>query len=164
MFLLRFFGVYIVLILLYNSYLAQFNNELDQLTKLVTEQVAALLSITLPEVTCVYSEVNPMAEIQYFGVPLVLLIEGCNAVSVMILFVSFLVAFKGRFKDLIWFAPLGIILLYGANLFRIYLIGMIILYFPNLTNMAHDYIFPGVIYGTSFLLWVIWVKYFANKN
>jgi exosortase family protein XrtF len=105
-----------------------------------------------------------MSEIRYFGVTLLKLIEGCNAVSVMILFVSFLVAFKGKLIKLIWFAPMGIILLYGANLFRIYLIGMIVLFYPNLTNVAHDYVFPGVIYGTTFLLWVLWVKYFSIRH
>ncbi|MGB0806452.1 MAG: exosortase family protein XrtF [Salibacteraceae bacterium] len=164
MFLLRFFGAYIIGVFLYNSYLSQYVTEVDNVTRMVTEQVATMLSVTLPEISCVYSTVNPMAEIQYFGVTLMVLIEGCNAISVMILFVAFLVAFQGKLKTYFWFVPSGILILYLANLVRIYLIGMIILYFPSWTNLAHDYVFPGVIYGTTFILWVVWVKYFTKKR
>lgn len=152
------------MVLAYNAYLSQFDLEIDNVTRIVTEQVASLLAITLPEISCVYSNVNPMSEIQYFGITFMVLIEGCNAVSVMILFVAFLIAFKGKLKHYLWFVPAGVVGLYLANLARIYLIGLIILYFPDWSNLAHDYIFPGVIYGTTFLLWVIWVKYFSIKN
>lgn len=164
LFLLRFFGVYLVGVLVYNTYLDQFSPQLDDITRTVTEQVARLFSTTLPEISCTYSEVNPMAQIRYYDVVLLVLIEGCNAISVMILFVSFLFAFKGTLKNYLWFTPLGIITLYVANLLRIYLIGMIRLYYPDLTNMAHDFVFPGVIYGTTFLLWVIWVKFLVKKE
>lgn len=164
LFLLRFFGVYGLGVWGYNTYLSYFTTEIDQITRWVTLQVAALFSLTLPEIKPVFSVVSPIAEIHYFDSTLVLLIEGCNAVSVMILFLAFIVAFSGPLSRYLWFAPLGIIMLYIANIFRIYLIGMIVLYLPNYVDMAHDFVFPGVIYGTTFLLWVVWVKYLANKN
>lgn len=164
LFLIKFFGAYIIGVLVYNNYLGNFSLHVDEITQIVTEQVAQLFSLTLPEITTAYSCESPVSEIQYFGVTLVILMEGCNAVSVMILFVAFLVAFKGPLKNYLWFVPSGILLLYLANIVRIYLIGMIVLYYPNYVDMAHDYVFPGVIYGTTFLLWVVWVKFFADKN
>jgi len=80
-----------------------------------------------------------------------------------LLFIAFVIAFKGTIQKYLWFIPLGITILYIANLLRIYLIGMIVLYFPNYIEWAHDYVFPGIIYGTTFLLWVVWVKFLANK-
>lgn len=130
----------------------------------MTEQVAKLLSLTLPEITTFYSCEAPISEIHYFGVPVVLMIEGCNAISVMILFVAFLVAFTGKIKQYLWFVPVGLIILYISNILRIYLIGMIVLYFPAFVDSAHDYLFPGIIYGTVFILWVIWVKFIVSKN
>jgi exosortase family protein XrtF len=164
LFLFKFFTVYIVGVLVYNFYLSDFITHIDGITETVTEQVAQIFSITLPEITTFYSCESPTAEIQYFGVPLVLLIEGCNAVSIMILFLAFIVAFKGALKHYLWFVPLGIIIIYLANLLRIYLIGMIVLYLPEYTEWAHDYVFPGIIYGTTFMLWVIWVKFLADKD
>tara|TARA_R110002050_G_scaffold176775_1_gene309761 strand:+ start:22810 stop:23346 length:537 start_codon:yes stop_codon:yes gene_type:complete len=163
LFILKFFGVYIIGVLIYNYYLSGFSTSLDQFSIYVTEQVASLFSTTLPEITTSYSCTHPIAEIQYYQVPLVLITEGCNAISVMILFMAFLVAFKGAFKHYLWFVPLGLMLLYVSNIVRIYLIGMIVLYYPKYVNFSHDFLFPGIIYGTTFLLWVVWVKYFANK-
>lgn len=163
LFLFKFFAVYIASVLLYNYYLGYFTTRVDIITEGVTEQVASIFSLTLPEISTFYSCENPVAEIRYFDVPLVLLIEGCNAISVMILFIAFVIAFKGTIQKYLWFIPLGITILYIANLLRIYLIGMIVLYFPNYIEWAHDYVFPGIIYGTTFLLWVVWVKFLANK-
>jgi exosortase family protein XrtF len=163
-FLLRFFVVYLIGLIGYNVFLNQYSIQLDGITRMVTEQVASMLSVSLPEISCTYSDISPLAQIRYTGITIVLLVEGCNAVSIMILFLAFLGAFKGRKRDVLWFAPLGLLIIYFANLVRIYLISMIILYYPNWTNMAHDYVFPGVIYGTTFILWVIWVKYFSIKE
>lgn len=162
-FLAKFFAVYILGVVSYNTYLGRFGNSVDGMTRWVTEQVASLFSKTLPEITTVYAEANPMAEIRYFDVTLIYVIEGCNAISVMILFVAFIVAFTGPLKHYLWFVPSGLGFIYLANIFRIYLIGMIVLYYNSWTEFSHDYLFPGIIYGSVFLLWVIWVKYFANK-
>lgn len=164
LFLLKFFGAYIIGVLIYNFYLSDYIDHVDSATAMMTEQVARLFSITLPEITTYYSCDAPLAEVHYMGVPLIAMIEGCNAISVMILFVAFLVAFTGSLKQYFWFVPLGLFVIYLANISRIYLIGMIVLYFPNYVDTAHDYLFPGIIYGTVFILWVIWVKYLVAKN
>lgn len=164
LFILKFFGVYILGVWVYNQYLSEFTTSLDGFSRLVTEQVANLFSITLPEITTAYSCETPIAEIQYYEVPLVLIMEGCNAISVMILFLAFIIAFKGAIKHYLWFVPLGLLILYVSNLVRIYLIGMIVLYYPDYVGFSHDFLFPGIIYGTTFLLWVIWVKFFADKS
>ena len=164
LFLLKFFAVYIIGVLIYNFYLNDYIDHVDSVTAMLTEQVANLFSITLPEITTFYSCEAPLAEVHYMGVPLIAMIEGCNAISVMILFIAFLVAFTGKFKQYFWFIPLGIIVIYLANISRIYLIGMIVLYFPGYVDPAHDYLFPGIIYGTVFMLWVVWVKYIVSKN
>lgn len=164
LFLLQFFGVYILGVFLYNQYLGLFSPSLDGFSIAITEQLAQLFSITLPEITTFYSSEAPLGELQYYDVPIVIINEGCNAVSVMILFISFLVAFKGYLRHYLWFIPLGLLILYIANITRIYLIGLAYLYYPQFVNIAHDYLFPGIIYGTTFLLWVIWVKYFSINN
>ena len=164
LFLLKFFGAYILGVLVYSSYLSGYAQSLDAFSVLVTEQVAKILALNLPEITTFYSCESPISEIQYYNVPLVLITEGCNAVSVMILFVAFLIAFKGALKNYLWFVPMGLFILYVSNIVRIYLIGMILLYYPDYVNFAHDFLFPGIIYGTTFLLWVIWVKYFTDNS
>lgn len=163
LFLIKFFGAYILGVLIYNNYLQGFTQSLDTFSSVVTEQVASLLSLTLPEITTFYSCESPIAKVEYYNVPIVSITEGCNAISVMILFVAFLIAFKGALKNYLWFVPMGIFVLYVSNIIRIYMIGMILLYYPDYVNLAHDFLFPGIIYGTTFLLWVIWIKYFTDN-
>ena len=164
LFLIQFFGVYIFGVYLYNQYLGLYLPGLDVFSIAITQQLSGMFSLTLPEITTYFSAEEPLGEVHYYEVPFVLINEGCNAISVMILFVSFIVAFKGSLRHYVWFIPAGLVLLYVANITRIYLIGLIYLYYPSYVNLAHDYLFPGIIYGTTFLLWVVWVKYFSINS
>ena len=87
------------------------------------------------------------------------MVEGCNAVSVMIMFLAFVFAFYKGVKTF-YFAFAGIVLLYILNLFRIYVLNVIVVDFPALTKPAHDYFFPAIIYGGVVILWLIWINKF----
>jgi len=163
LFLLKFFGAYILGVFLYNQYLGLFLPDLDIFSVSITEQLAQLFSITLPEISTAYSCEAPIGELHYYNVPFIFINEGCNAISVMILFVSFLIAFRGSLRHYLWFIPVGLVMLYIANISRIYVLGLVYLYYPDYFNIAHDYLFPGIIYGATFMLWVVWVKYFSIK-
>jgi len=92
------------------------------------------------------------------------IIEGCNSVSIIILFVAFIIAFSGGFKATLLYGLFGSTLIYVVNLLRI--IGLSILYhrFPEYQDILHDLVFPSIIYGLTFILWLTWVKYFSNIN
>lgn len=92
------------------------------------------------------------------------IIEGCNSVSVIILFLSFIIAFAGSAKNTILYGLFGVVLIYVVNVLRI--IALTILYhrFPEYQDILHDLFFPAIIYGLTFMLWVTWVKFFSNLN
>ena len=92
------------------------------------------------------------------------IIEGCNSVSVIILFLSFIIAFSGSLKHTVLFGLFGSLLIYVVNVLRI--IALTIMYhrFPKYQDILHDLLFPGIIYGLTFMLWVTWVKFFSNLN
>lgn len=92
------------------------------------------------------------------------IVEGCNAVSVIILFVSFVVAFTGRFKETILYVVLGSVLIYVVNIIRIAIITIGLYRFPRKTDLLHDVIFPLIIYGMVFILWMFWVNRFSKKT
>lgn len=90
--------------------------------------------------------------------------EGCNAISVMIVFVAFVFAFsKGWIKTLL-FVVFGLVTIQSMNIFRIALLNWIFGYHSEYGKMAHDYLFPAIIYGTIVVLWIIWVRFFALKK
>ena len=88
--------------------------------------------------------------------------EGCNAVSVMILFVSFVAAFSGKFKKTLMFILFGLISIYILNVLRIALLTVLLYHYPNQTHLLHGVLFPLIIYGFVFILWVIWINRFSK--
>lgn len=90
-------------------------------------------------------------------------IEGCNAVSIVILFLSFIVAFAGKLKTTFFYCFAGSIIIYTFNLIRIVILSAGLYHYPWRREVLHNVIFPMLIYGTVFLLWMIWVNRFSKS-
>ena len=91
------------------------------------------------------------------------MVEGCNAVSVMILFVSFVFAFFKGAKTFV-FVGVSLLILYIMNVLRIVGLNIVVKDYREYMKPFHDYFFPAIIYGSVVLLWFIWIKFFALKN
>ena len=89
-------------------------------------------------------------------------IEGCNSVSVIILFMAFILAFSGRFKTTIIYLLAGSVLIYVVNLFRVVILSVGLYHYPWRKDILHTVIFPAIIYGMVCLLWVVWVNRFSK--
>jgi len=90
------------------------------------------------------------------------IIEGCNSISIIILFVSFIVAFAGKFKVTLFYLLFGSVLIYAVNLIRIVILSIGLYNYPWRREILHTVIFPLIIYGLVFLLWMFWVNRFAT--
>lgn len=92
------------------------------------------------------------------------IVEGCTSVSVIILFLAFIIAFSGSLGNTLWFGLFGSILIYIVNILRIIALSVLYHRFPEYQKILHDLLFPGIIYGLTFVLWITWVKYYSNLN
>jgi len=90
------------------------------------------------------------------------IVEGCNSISVIILFVSFIIAFAGKLKTTILYLFVGSVLIYIANLVRVAILSAGLYHYPWRKDILHTVIFPAIIYGMVCLLWMLWVNRFAN--
>ncbi len=90
------------------------------------------------------------------------IVEGCNSIGVIILFLTFIIAFSGSLKATIIFGIIGSVIIYVVNLFRILILGVLLSKYPEYLYFMHSILFPAVIYGTTFILWIIWVNKFSN--
>jgi len=90
------------------------------------------------------------------------IIEGCNSFSIIVLFLSFIIAFSGSVKATILFGLFGSILIYFVNLLRIIALSILYYKFPKQQEYLHDLLFPAIIYGLTFILWITWVKFYSN--
>ena len=89
-------------------------------------------------------------------------VEGCNSISVIILFVSFMIAFAGRLKPTFFYILAGSVLIYSVNLIRIAVLSIGLYHYPWRREILHTVIFPLIIYGLVFLLWMFWVSRFSK--
>ena len=90
------------------------------------------------------------------------IIEGCNSLSIIILFLSFIIAFSGSVLNTIWFGLFGSLMIYVVNILRIIALSILYHKFPDYQTVLHDLLFPSIIYGLTFILWITWVKYFSK--
>ncbi|MGV9003207.1 exosortase family protein XrtF [Flavobacterium sp.] len=165
LFLGKFFLSYLILTVLYQSYLGQFdfkNAEVDGFTKSVARQTEWVLSLfddqsySLPHLS------EPSVKLFYKSKYIARVVEGCNGLSVMILFVAFVIAFSGKFKNTLLFILIGIAVIHILNVLRIALLCVALYSYPQFENFLHEALFPLVIYGVVFILWVIWVNNYSS--
>lgn len=90
------------------------------------------------------------------------IIEGCNSLSIIILFASFIIAFSGKPKTTFFYILSGSVLIYVTNLIRVVILAAGLYHYPWRKDILHTVIFPAIIYGMVFLLWVFWVNRFSN--
>lgn len=162
--LLRFIVVYLVLLFAYQFYLnSEKDQGLDSFSRMIGNQVSYLQNKG-GFTTALYDDVkNEQVWFYVNGQYVTRMVEGCNAISVIILFVSFVFAFYKGTKTFL-FVGIGLVLLYIMNLLRIVGLNIVMSDYPEYGKMFHDFIFPAIIYGSVVVLWLIWIKFFALKN
>ncbi|MCL5130140.1 exosortase family protein XrtF [Algibacter sp. L4_22] len=159
--------VYILLSVLYKFYL-QFSDGSkfypDYFTHLVGQQASSLLSTFGYDAQLLPHPSEPSLKLVLKGEYVARIIEGCNGLSVLILFVSFIVAFSGKLKTTILYILSGSVIIYVVNVLRIVILSIGIYSYPKQSEFLHSVVFPAIIYGVVFLLWVFWVNRFSKLS
>lgn len=136
----------------------------DFITNLTARQSESLIDSMDYDALVLPHEAEPSMKLYINRKFVARVVEGCNSVSVIILFISFIIAFRDTFKRTILYIFAGSILIYSINLIRIVILSIGLYHYPWRREILHTVIFPMIIYGTVFLLWVVWVRRFSNKN
>src|SRR5688500_10187872 len=122
LFLAKFLAVYFIGNLVYGIFIESFANRPDPLTKLVTAQSADVLRATGFETTVSANTISPTLFLKENDRVVLRVFEGCNGINVIIVFIAFLFAFGGPARVMLWYLPAGILIIHGANLFRLWLL------------------------------------------
>lgn len=158
-----FFSAYIALTLLYKFYLNSFAaNDVDGITSVVSRNVEQLMQLFNCDIHINKNLLHPYFEVWFNKEYTIRIVEGCNAISVIILFVSFVIAFSGKLKATLLFLLAGSVLIYVLNVIRIAILTILLFHFPENEHILHGVLFPLIIYGLVFLLWVFWVNKYSK--
>jgi len=164
-FLLKFILFYVVFIFIYKLYLSQFDlqqNEVDGITKTVAFQTKQFMLLFDSNVELAQHRKEPAIKMLFHSKYVARIVEGCNAISVMILFASFVFAFSLQWKKTGLFILFGIVLIHLLNIVRIAVLSFSLYYFPEQEALLHGTFFPLFIYGVVFVLWIMWVTKFSG--
>ncbi|WP_446697946.1 exosortase family protein XrtF [Winogradskyella pulchriflava] len=136
----------------------------DYMTNLVAKQTNALLNGIGYDTVVLPHPNEASMKVIIEGKFVARVIEGCNAISIIILFLSFIVAFSGKLKTTLIYCFAGSIIIYAFNLIRIVILSVGLYHYPWRREVMHEVIFPLLIYGTVFLLWMVWVNRFSKTE
>lgn len=164
-FLIKFLLFYVVFAFLYKMYLNQYDagtNEVDYFTEVVANQTVDLLNFVVGEAKNLPHQTESSIKVFFKDKYLARVVEGCNAVSVMILFAAFIFAFSNRWKKTGLYIVIGILIIHALNILRIALLTYALYYYPAYEELLHGTIFPLFIYGVVFLLWIFWITKFSG--
>jgi exosortase family protein XrtF len=162
LFLAKFFITYIVLTFLYQGFLMSFGEyKIDSITQLVAENTKQVLTLFNADADIIKNNSEPYIRLMYNQHYVARIIEGCNGISVIILFISFVFSFSGKVRPTLLFILGGSLMIYVLNVARIAALCVLMSLFPEYEQLLHGVFFPLFIYGVVFILWVIWVNKFS---
>ncbi len=147
---------YALLSLVYQGYLRQFGSDVDPMSKWLGQHAAWSLRAVgygaSSENTASLAEQRVLID----TVAKVKVIEGCNGLSVMVLFVSFMLGF-GRFTwDKARFMGLGLMAIHAFNVMRVAVLALLIHHTDRTYYDLQKNMFTGSIYVLVLVLWVWW--------
>jgi exosortase family protein XrtF len=165
-FILTFLLVYAILTFSYKFYLDFSDGSKyypDYFTNLVAKQSDSLLHTFGYSSTIAPHPDEPSMKLIINNKFVARVVEGCNSISVIILFISFMIAFADKFKTTFLYILAGSVLIYVVNLLRIVILSVGLYHYPWRREELHTVIFPLIIYGMVFLLWMFWVNRFSKN-
>lgn len=97
------------------------------------------------------------------------IIWGCTGLKQAYIFICIIAFSRGPWAKKMWYIPLGLIVVYLFNIFRITFIIAFIENHHNAFDLLHFYIFKYLFYTIIFIMWVYWeeiivgTKHLNNK-
>ena len=159
LFLSKFLGIYVVGNLVYGVYINHYYPQSDPTTQWISRQVGIIISSADTSVVSVPSaDKATVALIQESTKDTVInVFEGCNGINVVIVFVAFLVAYRGTIKRTLIFSFFGLVVIHIFNLSRIILLFQLAKNHSPFFYYTHKYFFTAILYAVVAALWWFWV-------
>lgn len=87
------------------------------------------------------------------------IVDGCNGIAAIGLFLGFIYAYPGKWTPRIYFSIMGIAVIYIVNVARIVVLAFVQAYRNQLFDFMHEYSTTAIFYIVIFILWMVWVNY-----
>lgn len=92
------------------------------------------------------------------------IVWACTGIKQAYIFFCIIAFYYGSFKTKLWYIPLGIVVTYIFNIFRIAFITGLVSKHNNLFDIFHEHIFKYLFYGLIFGMWVLWEEKLSKNK
>lgn len=103
-------------------------------------------------------------DVRFYNDNYVTIVWGCTAIKQSFIFLCIMMFTPGPQKSKLWYIPLGLLLIYVFNLFRISVIALSVEQYPQYFRFLHEGLFKYLFYGFIFLIWVYWEEKLNKKT
>jgi exosortase family protein XrtF len=93
------------------------------------------------------------------GYPGIEIVDGCNGIAAIGLFVGFIFAYPGSWTPRLLFTVFGIAVIYLVNVARLVALAYIQAHWQAGFDFMHDFSTTAIFYLVIFVLWMVWVNY-----
>ena len=162
-FLFVFLALYLVGNLVYGLWIEMYNPRPDPMTRIVTNQTGWVINHLGYSVDRVDNANGPTVYLKSNLQMILNIYEGCNGINVLIVFVAFVIAFKGPVKKMLAFLLFGVVVIHLTNIVRLVLLYWVAIGYQRYFYYVHKYFFTAAIYAVVFLLWLLWIKLVHGK-
>jgi exosortase/archaeosortase family protein len=104
--------------------------------------------------------VNTMWFVNNYGVTVN---SSCSGLKQFFQVLVLFLIFPGPWKHKAWFIPMGILIMFITNVFRIVVLSLVQSWKPEYFDFCHTWILRPFFYVVLFALWVWWVEKFRRK-
>lgn len=88
----------------------------------------------------------------------------CSGLKQFYQWIFLMVLFPGPWKQKLWFIPLGLLVIHLTNIFRIVVLSVILMNWPDYWQASHDWLLRPFFYVVIFALWMLWEEKFRYKK
>jgi len=90
------------------------------------------------------------------------IVWSCTGLKQAYIFVCLIAFYAGNIKQKMWYIPLGLLLVYLINIFRIAAITALVESYPAQFELLHEHLFKYLFYVILFGMWVLWEEKIKN--
>ena len=134
---------------------APFNLMADHVAKVTTRMLEIMgYSISLSADNVVRHDNNVAVHVVW----------ACTGLKQAYIFVCIIAFYRGTLKNKLWFIPLGLLVVYLFNIFRIVAITALIKEHPEWFYILHEHVFKYLFYVIIFGMWIYWEEVVSKKT
>jgi exosortase family protein XrtF len=105
-----------------------------------------------------------VSSVRFYGDPLIYVSDSCNALTLIVLFMGFILAYPGDWRYKLLFIPLGTVAIFFINVIRVQVLILNYMYFTEAFDFNHKYTFTIAVYLVVFWFWMLWANKFSKKK